>query len=848
MLTPGQWKRIKELFGEALELDANERQVFLSRECAGNDALRKEVQSLLDAHKESDGLSEHPSLEPLLDALDRIDSIDPYQLTRKLGQGGMGQVWLAEQKSPVRRQVAVKLLTPGSYNVASMQRFELERQSLAMMDHPAIAKVLDAGSAPDGRPFFVMEYVPGIPITDYCNNHRLTIRQRLELFIRVCEGVQHAHQKSIVHRDIKPSNILVTEIDGQPMPRIIDFGIAKPISMGVGDDHTIFTKVGVLIGTPGFMSPEQIDPNTSDIDTRTDVYSLGVLLYLLLTGTMPFQGRDWANKPIDEILREIREEEPPSPSTRVASSGEPTIDTAEARGTDAKQLVSDLRGDLDWITLKAMEKDRERRYASPANLAQDVRCHLENRPVLARPASAGYRLQKYVARHRILVATAAFIAALIFSFVALLAVQLRRTTRERDRANRITDFMTKMFEVADPSEARGNSVTVREILDKASNDIQTGLAADPEAQAQMLEVMGEVYDGLGLFSRSESLLTRAVDTRRRVLGVDHPETLMSMDNLAWVLLEEGHPAESEKLQREALQMRRRVLGSRDKHTLASMVNLASALNAQGRFGDAETLQREALDVLRQTRGLEDKETLTTMNNLGNTLSFEHKYKELEQLRRENLEIRRRVLGPEAPETLSSMINLGDILYQEGKYEDAEKLDRETLEIQRRVEGPEHPETLLSMYNLTLVLNKTGRYKEAEALGRTTLEVRRRLLGPEHPRTMLAMVSLAISLLEQKQYPEAEKLLTQAIETQKRILSPNHPDTAESVYELAVLNEREGKSDQALTLLREAVNHGLPSDDSLRMETDPEFKSLHGDPRFEAIVAAASKNAGDATRK
>jgi serine/threonine protein kinase len=433
-----------------------------------------------------------------------LKSIGPYRLLRKLGEGGMGQVWLAEQTVPVRRQVALKLIRAGMYDDSVVQRFQSEQQSLAVMNHPAIAKVFDAGSTTEGQPYFVMEYVDGPSITRYCDSKKLKVRERLELFIKMCEGVQHAHQKAIIHRDLKPSNVLVVEVDGKPVPRIIDFGIAKAISSQPSAEQTMFTRVGALVGTPGFMSPEQADPSVLDVDTRTDVYSLGVILYVLLTGMLPFDPEQWRRKPFDEVLRQLREEVPSRPSTKLSIEKYAATAVAERRGTGPRELVTLLRGDLDWITMKALERDRARRYGTPSELAADIWRYLRHELVVARPASTGYRLTKYVRRHRVAVGVAAGLVLLLAGFAVVQAVQLRRITRERDRANRITEFMTGMFKVSDPDESRGNTVTAREILDNASKDIESGLAKDPELQSQLMGVMGKVYNSLGLYPQAES--------------------------------------------------------------------------------------------------------------------------------------------------------------------------------------------------------------------------------------------------------------------------------------------------------------------------------------------------------
>jgi eukaryotic-like serine/threonine-protein kinase len=482
--------------------------------------------------------------------------IGPYHLMELMGKGGMGEVWLAEQKHPVRRRVALKLIKAGMDTREVVARFESERQALALMDHPAIAKVFDAGSTSQGRPYFVMEHVTGTPITTYCDKHRLTTRERLELFIHVCEGVQHAHQRAIIHRDLKPSNILVTEVDGKPVPKIIDFGVAKAVSQRLIAE-TMFTRIGAMIGTPEYMSPEQADPAGEDIDTRTDVYSLGVVLYELLVGVLPLDFRELS---FEEMLRRLRQEDTLRPSSKVRALGERSITSAQNRRTEPETLRRQLRSDLDAITLKALEKERSRRYGTPSELAADIGRHLRNEPVLARPASVGYRARKYIRRHRLGVAVATGLVMLLASFAIVQGIQLRRITRERDRADRVTNFMTGMFKVSNPSEARGNKVTAREILDKASKDIDAGLANDPELQAQMMDVMGTVYWNLGLYPPAESLLGRAVETRRRILGPEHPDTLRSVSAWANTLEFEGHYAPAERLDRETLNIRRRSSG------------------------------------------------------------------------------------------------------------------------------------------------------------------------------------------------------------------------------------------------------------------------------------------------
>jgi eukaryotic-like serine/threonine-protein kinase len=825
-MTGNGWERVKEILHQAMQLAPEQRSGFLDEACVSDPALREEVESLLVA---DDGLRpgflESP---PLTGELDRDENgfgligalvegqifAERFQLIRKLGEGGMGQVWLAEQTSPVKRQVALKLIKAGMYDESVVQRFQSERQSLAIMDHPAIAKVFDAGTTPQGQPYFVMEYVPGLPITEYCDQKKLKIADRLELFIQACEGVQHAHQKAIIHRDLKPANILVVEVDGKATPRIIDFGLAKTVTPQ-GGDEPLHTQLGLFMGTLGYMSPEQADPNVQDIDTRTDVYSLGVVLYVLLAGLQPFDTKQRLKQSFDELLRKLREEEPPRPSTRVNSDPDTSQGAAEARGTEPRQLVSMLRGDLDWIAMKALEKDRARRYGTPSELAADIRRYLNHEPVVARPASVGYQLRKYARRHRVAMGVAAGLVLLLAAFSVLQALQLRRITRERDRANRerdratrITDFMTGMFKVSDPSQARGNSVTAREILDKASNDMGAGLAKDPEVQSQMTQVMATTYQNLGLYPRAHELAKRALDSRLSLLGPDDPKTLESMAQLGWILDHQGQYAEADKLEREALAGERRALGSGDPLTLETMGHLAFVLEEQGRFAEGEKLAREAVEVGTRTQGPESSQVMHSMKYLGDSLWYQGRYAEAEREDRQLVDVERRVSGPDHPETLTAANDLALSLESQGRYAESEQMYRENVAAAQRVLGPEHPQTIGYLYNFAGLLFTEGRDADAEKLYREVLAIQVKTLGVDHPDTLTTQSELSDALFEEGRLHEAEKLQREILATRVRVLGPENPRTLDSKGDIARTLIEEGDYAEAEKLAREAFETGF----------------------------------------
>jgi non-specific serine/threonine protein kinase/serine/threonine-protein kinase len=835
-MTGDRERLAEEIFQEAVDLPPGRRAAHLTHRCGGDPELQQEVEDLLRHHDDAAGFLEEPALTPAAPAVDDPppDAIGPYRILQPLGEGGMGAVYLAQQEEPLRRQVALKIIKPGMDSREVVSRFEAERQALALMDHPGIARVYEAGTTERGRPYFVMEYVPGVPITDYCDRERLDVRSRIRLLIRVCEAIQHAHQRGVIHRDLKPSNVLVTVEPDGVRPKVIDFGVAKATAPELSG-FSFVTSHGQVLGTPEFMSPEQARLTGADVDTRTDVYSLGMLLYLLLTGTLPFSSEELRRLGLEAMLRRIREDESTRPSDRLATAGHDVAEAARARRVAPDRLPRILRGDLDWIVMMALEKDRERRYASVSGLAADLTRYLDDEPVSAGPPSASYRLGKLARRHRTVVAFAGIVVLMLVAFAGSMAVQAGRIARERDRANEeatvareVSDFLFELFEVSDPGHARGETITAREILDEGAARIEGRFADQPALQGRFQRAIGRVYRTLGLYEDSEPLLVQAVERLQASHGPRHPETLDAKHELAGLYWNEGRFEEAEAIFRECLEARTSALGTGDPETLLTMGDLGLVLWSEARYEEAEVLLSNALEGLTRALGPEDQEVLDVMNDLGLVYQSQGRYADAEPLAVEAFETRTRLEGPDHPHWL------------QGHREEAEALWRETLEIRIRVQGEDHQETLRTLGNLTRAVRdpeerdrlqlrvvegskrslgedhpltltarfnqaayhyREGRLAEAEPIFTEVLEARRRVLGAEHPATISSMHAVGMLYRNMERYDEAESYLSEAHSVRLRVQGADHPDVFRSMNGLAKLYWLTGRDDEAESLYR-----------------------------------------------
>jgi serine/threonine protein kinase len=873
-MSPDHWQTVNEIFHAAIACSGDARRALLDEACARKPRLLEDVERLLNAHAAAAGFMSVPAAAQARLAIVEAEPsavgamVGPYRIIREIGRGGMGTVYLAERADDqFHRQVAVKLIKRGMDTDAVLRRFHDERQILADLEHPNIARLIDGGTTDDGRPYFLMEYVDGQPIDRDCDERRLTIEQRLGIFLEVCAAVSHAHQRLVVHRDIKPSNILVTA-DGAP--KLLDFGIAKVIQPSSADE-ALATAAVFRPMTPEYASLEQLQGLAST--TLGDVYSLGVLLHELLVGCPPFR---FTTRTPHDIARVLTTVDPSKPSDVVARRGgaggqdeaPAPEDVSAARATTSAHLRSRLRGDLDTIVLTALRRDRERRYQSVDQLADDIRRHLNALPIAARQDAVLYRTVKFVRRNAVAVGAAtvvfttlvAGIAATTWEAIragkaeqAALLQRDRATTAElaanteRDRAVRaqqlttserlraeqernraleeskradaqsaaaraISDFLqndllaqASSLTQSGPTITANPNLTVRSALDRAAERIAGKFDADPAIEAAVRQTIGMTYRDLALYPEAEQQLERAVALRRRLLGATHPDTMSSMQELGLVYIRRGKTGPAEALLTSVLAGQRRLLGDDHADTLATMSSLANVMSAQGRYAESETLFLKILQSKRRALGAEHPDTLTLMHDLVSEYANQGKYAQAAELGRQVVASKRRVFGEEHPSTLQSMNALGVVYRNQGKYAEAEVLLAKTLDARRRVVGADHPDTLASLTSLALVYQAEEQYARSESLLLQGLEARRRVLGAEHPPTVGIMNNLAELYRREGKQHEAETLFTQVLELRRRALGPDHPITANVLTALSTIKLDQNQYAEAETLLREAVN-------------------------------------------
>ena len=815
-----RWRRLDALVAAALERPAGERGRFLERECAGDQSLRLEAESLLAVDEEAEGfLEDAGAVGGVLGAAAVGELLGPYRVEREIGSGGMGVVYLASRADDVYRgQVAIKLLRAGVHSAALIRRFHGERQILASLDHPSIARLLDGGATADGRPYLVMEYIDGSPIDVYCDARRLSVRRRLELFRKVCAAVHYAHQNLVVHRDLKPSNILIA---AGGTPRLLDFGIAKLLDPERFALTVEATTAGLRPMTPRYASPEQV--RGAPI-TTSDVYSLGVLLFELLTGRLPHRVEGLRPQQLERLLAGI---EPPRPSSAVlgdpgaahGAGGEAATaeELSHRRDTRPAQLRRRLAGDLDHIVTKALRGEPAARYGSVEQLSEDLRRHLEGLPVLARQDAFGYQVRTFLRRYRWPVAAAGVILALVVSFAAAMASQAAKTARQRDlaererdrarqqrqRAQQVSEFMVDLFRGVDPWIARGDQVTARQVLERGAEKIERELRDQPEVRASLQAAIGTTYLHLALYDQSARLLESALATREATLGADHPDVADSLNHLASVYRRQGRYDEVESLYRRSLEIRERALGGDDPGVAESLRYLSNLYRDQGRFSEAVEAGGRALEIYRRALGPGHEEVGATLASLAGAALLQGRPEEGQRLLEEALEILEKAHGEVHVATAGGYYNLGNLRLQLGAPADAERHFRRALaSFSRLFDGP-HPHLAAVHLGLASVAKASGRLDAERDRLQQALAIYESTVGEEHDLAAMCRFRLGSLELRQDRLAAAAPLLEGALALRERSLGPDHPLTAESLLSVAELRRRQGRPSESVAICRRA---------------------------------------------